>query len=108
SVVSEGTSVYRLALHNLWSRDTNGSFCRSRHLRRGFFLQDSPLLTGSACLTSGEALTLPLDLREDVHRQAGRLRASQKQRQVNVRKRDDEGEDRARDQARPQQPLFCS
>src|SRR5256885_6361462 len=39
-------------------------------------------------------IALPLDLREQMDRQAGRFRARQEQGQVDVGKRDDEGEDR--------------
>src|SRR5499427_9774002 len=35
-------------------------------------------------------ITLPLDLREDVHRQAGLLRPRQEERQVDIGERDDE------------------
>ena len=48
-------------------------------------------------------ITLPLDLREDVHRQAGRLRPRQEERQVDIGERDDESEYRAGQEARSQQ-----
>src|SRR5215472_13411794 len=44
-------------------------------------------------------ITLPLDLREDVHRQAGLLRPRQEERQVDIGERDDESENRAGQEA---------